>query len=222
MLWCAPGMNAPGVLFAAVLAVTFTTTVRTAHAQHAGPARGNASMQQLAREVAIDWVRRANAAEQQGQVHAAEVFYHRAVEADPGYLPAHLGYVRILAARGHRDEALLALQRVPPRAFEQQNDLVQLARLRASLGDLQGALDLLNRRPESAEATRARMELLTAAGRFPEALLAARRLAELVQGTPEATTVARMVTALAMLVGEADAVRAPGPQAPVLRRLLAQ
>jgi tetratricopeptide (TPR) repeat protein len=212
-------------LRAALLAALATLAVHlagpSARAQRPpGPA---ATMRELAREVAVEFTGRAGTAEREGRIHAAEALYHRAVEADPGFLPAHLGYARMLAARGRVDEALHALDVVPLRAIELDRDAVQLARARAALGDLDGALGFLATRGESPEATRARAELAAAAGRFPEALLAARRLVEISRATPEeARAAARLVRALAILVGDADAVQAPGPGAPLLRRLLAE
>jgi tetratricopeptide (TPR) repeat protein len=187
------------------------------------PARAQSAMGQLAQQVARGLVARALTAEQEGRTLAAEALYRQALEADAGALPAHLGHARLLARRGLRVEALRALEAVPPRAYAEDEAAVQFARVRADLGDLDSALALLAARPESAAGQRACAELAAGAGRFPEALRAARQLTELLEGDPvAAAAAARLVRALAIVVGEADAVRAPGPAAPLLRRVLAQ
>src|SRR5689334_2744282 len=70
-----------------------------------GFAQSTGSMRALARQVALDFTHRATAAEHAGQIPAAEDFFARAMEADPGYLPPYLGYARLLAVRHHADEA---------------------------------------------------------------------------------------------------------------------
>lgn len=180
-----------------------------------------AAMRALAREVAQDYCLRAAQAERDGRPLAAQDLFARAIGADPGHLPGHLGYARVLAGRGHADEALHVVLAVPQRAVESDADFVALARERAALGDVDGALALLATRAESPVAARARVELASAAGRFPEALAAARHTAELVRGTDEERASATVVRALLLVVADADAVRSPGPGACALRRLLA-
>jgi tetratricopeptide (TPR) repeat protein len=180
-----------------------------------------ASMRELAREVAVEFAGRAGASEREGRPHAAEALYYRALEADPGYIPAHLSYARLLHARGRTDEALQVLDSVPARALELDSEVVQLARARATYGDLDGALSVLTSRSESTEAARVRAELASNGGRFPEALLAARRLADLARGSTEERSAQLLVRALGILVGDADAVRVPGAGASLIRRLLA-
>lgn len=186
-----------------------------------GQPTGPAAMRALAREVAQDFVARAARAERDGHPHAAQDLYVRAIGADAGWLPAHLGYARVLAARGRGDEALRVVRAVPPRAVESDAEFVALARQRAALGDADGALAFLATRPDAPAAGRAAADVAASAGRFPEALAAARHLLELVRGTDEARGAALLVRALLVVVADADAVRTPGPGASVLRRLLA-
>jgi thioredoxin-like negative regulator of GroEL len=213
----------------AVLALVAATTagpllLRTAQAQSppATSSASSSSMRELARQVALDLEHRAVVAERDGQPTTAEALLRRAMDADPGYLPPYLGYARLLAARGRAEEAARVLSIVPGRAIEGEHDVVELARARAGIGDLDGALELLTARPDGVEATRARAQLCAQAGRFPEALLAARRLADLVREPAEMREARVLVRALGILVGDADAVRVPGEGAGALRRVLAQ
>jgi thioredoxin-like negative regulator of GroEL len=182
-----------------------------------------AAMRALARQVALDFTHRATMAERAGQLPAAEDFFARAMQADPGYLPPYLGYARLLATRHHADESAMVLSRIPNRAVESDRDVIDIARVRAQVGDVDGAIEMLAAHTESAETTRARADVASAAGRFPEALLAARHLADMLGGDdPAARDAALLVRALVILVGDADAVHTPGNAVGPLRRLLAE
>ncbi len=193
-----------------------------AHAQHVVMRPSVDTMADVARQVAMDLVDRAQARERDGHLGDAEALYRRAIEADDGLLAGHLGWARMLVARRRTEEALGALARIPSRAFDHDRDAIDLARALYRFGSLDRALSLLTARRSSLEAQRVRSQIAAEAGRFPEALDAARRIAELTEGTDEARPSMTRVRALRMLVGSADAVRNPGPIAGPLRRLLAQ
>lgn len=176
-------------------------------AQDPPPSHG---MLGMIREAAQGYLDRALDAERSGRVLEAEVLYLRALETDPGLLAAHLGYARLLDARGHRAEAVRMLAQTPRRAWESDGEAMEYARTLHAVGQTDAALGVLRDRAESPEATRMTVELASAGGRFPEALAAARRLAELTRESADGGRAARvMVRALTQLVAEADAVRAP-------------
>jgi thioredoxin-like negative regulator of GroEL len=205
-------------VFAVAVALSTVGIARAAHAQSSTSAQP-ATMRELARQVALDLEHRAEVAERDGQPMQAESLLRRAMEADAGYLPPYLGYARLLAARGRVDEAAHILTIVPARAVDGEHDLVELARAHAHIGDVDGALELLDTRPNAVEPTRERAQLCARTGRFPEALLAARRFADIAREAADQREARVLVRALSILVGEADAVRFPGePNA--LRRAL--
>jgi thioredoxin-like negative regulator of GroEL len=221
-------MSRRSTWFAFAFAFAFAMTLaqlfgaRSVRAQSGGSAPSRESMQQLAREVALELCGRAGMAEREGRYHAAEALYRRAIEADTGYLPGYLGFARSVAARGHHEEALRVLSMVPSRALETERDWIELSRTRATIGDTDGALATLAQRGSSVEMARARVELAAQYGRFPEALASARHLYDLVRNTSEARAAELLVSALAILVGDADAVRVPGTEVSVLRRMLSE
>ncbi len=180
----------------------------------------SAAMRDLSRQVALDLEHRASTAERDGQSATAEALWRRAIEADAGYLPAYLGYARLLSARGRVGDAGRVLAAVPGRALQTEHDLVELARAVATLGDLDSALEMLTARRDGIEAARARTQLCAQAGRFPEALLAARRVSDLVREPGDVREARLLVRALVILVGEADAIHEPGAGAPAWRRAL--
>ncbi|MEI8255700.1 MAG: tetratricopeptide repeat protein [Deltaproteobacteria bacterium] len=209
------------IVLVTVGVVSAPTHAQQGTAQSPTPAsQQSAAMRELSRQVALDLEHRASTAERDGQFATAEALWRRAIEADAGYLPAYLGYARLLSARGRIDDAGRVLAVVPGRATQTEHDLVELARGMASLGDLDRALEMLTARADGIEAARARTQLCAQAGRFPEALLAARRLADLSREPGDAREARLLVRALVILVGEADAVRVPGLTAPTWRRSL--
>ncbi len=206
-------------MIASLIACAAASSVmpRVSHAQTPSAS----SMRELARQVALDLEHRAAVAERDGQPMSAESLLRRAMDADPGYLPPYLGYARLLAARGRTGEAAQVLAIVPARATESEHDVAQLARSRAQIGDLDGALELLGSHPNGIETARTRAQLCAQAGRFAEALLAARRFADLSRESAEQREARVLVRALTILVGDADAVRVPGDGASFTRRMLA-
>jgi tetratricopeptide (TPR) repeat protein len=207
------------LLIGGAMALSAAGFAREGAAQSSAPP-SVASMRELARQVALDLEHRAAVAERDGQPMQAEALLRRAMEADPGYLPPYLGYSRLLAARGRVEEAAHILTIVPARAVDGEHDLVELARAHAQIGDLDGALELLDARPNAIEPTRERAQLCARAGRFPEALLAARRFSDIAVQAADQREARVLVRALSIIVGEADAVRVP-MEATALRNALA-
>lgn len=212
-------------LTAVALSAAIATTVDAQQGTSSSPpltgasaaATQSAAMQELSRQVALEFERRATAAERSGQFASAEALWHRAIEADAGDLDAYLAYARLLAARGRVDDARRVLAVVPGRALQTEHNAVELARGLAALGDLEGALERLTARSDGIEASRVRTQLCAQAGRFPEALLAARRLADLAREADDVREARLLVRALVILVGEADAIRHPGAECPAWR-----
>lgn len=203
-----------------VFTLTLALAARAAQAQSVRTPLG--SMRELAHSVAVDYVSRGAGAERAGHLPEAEALYQRAIQADPGFLLAHLSLARLLAARGFLRDALRVLDGVPLRAYESDRDALELARVRSAIGDVDGALALLEARLQSPEAARGRAEIAATAGRYPEALNAARLYADLARGSADERAAATLVRALRLLVGDADALRTQGAESPLLRRLLAQ
>ncbi|MEZ4406014.1 MAG: hypothetical protein R3A52_06015 [Polyangiales bacterium] len=161
----------------------------------------------IAREVAARHLDEADRALRASRPLDAEEHFRRALEADPGLLPAALGWATALDHRGHRDEAVQVLRSLPPRAVTEPDDAVALATGYRSLRRPDLALDLLHGREAEPEALRAIVEVASEAGRFPEALAAARRLFSSGVGDPRRART--LVRALERLVAEADAVTSP-------------
>lgn len=189
----------------------------------AAPARAlaqTADENALARESAARLVARAREAERDGRPLLAEAHYLRALEVDGASLDAALGASRLLASRGHRDEARRLLQRLPSRALRRDEDRIALARALHDLGDDEAALAALRQGGATVALLRARVALCAETGRFPEALAVARRWAERAAAEEGDAREARVTErALRRLVAEADAVSfAAEPSA--LRRLL--
>jgi len=176
----------------------------------------------MIRESARDSLDRAAVAERDGHPLEAEGLYRRALDADPGLLTAHLGYARMLDARGRRAEAREALARAPRRAWAADEPAaIAYAGALRSLGAVDEALAALRDRRDSAAATRALAEGAAQEGRFPEALAAARRLVELTGDGAGGREARVLVRALTRLVAEADAVRTPYAPTGFRRALMA-
>jgi tetratricopeptide (TPR) repeat protein len=178
----------------------------------------------LARSVANHFVAQGALAEREGRPIAAESFYARAIAADRTLLDGYLGLARALRSRHRADEALAALESASNHVlFDDDDAAARWARAMAALGGVDRAIRGLTARTQSPRNERLIAELYAAGGRLPEALAHARRAADLAQGDPAAERDARrLARAIEILVGELDAVRAPGPFASSLRRVLSR
>lgn len=171
---------------------------------------------EMVRDVAETVFTRAVGLERVGRILEAEPLFAHAIDTDPGFLPAYLGYARALAHRGHRDAAIHTLVAAPRRAVSADREAIELARALHGLGDTDAALERLRASSQSLDVLRVEIELASASGRFPEALAAARRVADQQSDNRQARV---MVRALTQLVADADAVHTPN-ESSVLRRLL--
>lgn len=175
----------------------------------------------MIRESARGWLDRALGCERDGRALEAEGLFRRALDTDAGLLAAHLGYARMLDARGRRAEAREVLARVPRRAWADDDGALTYAQCLRAVGAVEESLAALRDRRESVAATRALAEAAAQEGRFPEALAAARRLAEMAGDGAEGRPARVLVRALTRLVAEADAVRAPYATTGFRRALMA-
>jgi tetratricopeptide (TPR) repeat protein len=183
-------------------------------------------MNALARSVALDYVERATLAEMQGHSIAAERLFVRAIEADRSLIDGYLGLAKIQAARGRSIDAMRTLDLAAQSALNDDESIGRWGRAMAAIGAADEAIRSIEARANSARSHRLIAELLVATGRIPEALAHARRAIEYLEAThadPNAQRDARrFARALSLLSGELDAVRSPGAQSTVLRRLLAR
>jgi len=196
------------------------TMATAAYAQRSG------DMSALARSVALDYIERATVAEREGRPITAEGLFVRAIEADRSLIDGYLGLARIQAARGRSVEAARTLDLAAQSALYDDESMARWGRAMAAIGAADEAIRSIEGRADSARSLRLIAELLVATGRIPEALARARRALEHVEATRGDANAQRdarrFVRALALLSGELDAVRSPGPQSSLLRRLLAR
>ncbi|MFO0557002.1 MAG: hypothetical protein U0269_03175 [Polyangiales bacterium] len=189
-------------------------------------AQRSADMNALARTVALDYVERANVAEREGRPIAAEGLFVRAIEADRSLIDGYLGLARIQAARGRSVEAAQTLDLAAQSALYDDESMTRWGRAMAAIGAADEAIRSIEGRADSARSQRLIAELLVATGRIPEALARARRALEYVESTHADANAQRdarrFARALSLLSGELDAVRSPGAQPTLLRRLLAR
>lgn len=139
-----------------------------------------------------------------GRSLEAEEQFRRALEADPGSVPAALGWARALDGRGHRREAVEVLRVMSRRRLGRE--ILSVAQGFCDLERRDLALEILRGHEESVEVDEAEVDemvvrVATEAGRFPEALAAARRLRGVGRAEGES-----LVRALEGIVAEADAV----------------
>ncbi len=196
------------------------TLARGAHAQNA------TDMRALARSVATDYVDRALTAERDGRWIAAESLFARAVDADRSLIDGFLGLARTLSARNRSGEASRALDAASQSALIDDDSVARWARAMAQIGAADEAIRSIEARAESPRTQRLIAELYGASARIPEALSRARRALDLTMAAGAEPTAERdarrFVRALSLLSAELDAVRSPGANASLLRRLLAR
>jgi cytochrome c-type biogenesis protein CcmH/NrfG len=125
---------------------------------------------------------RGNAALQEGNIAAAELFYRKAIAADPGYMPAHYNLGNVLQTQRLYNEALGAYKSALNLAPDDYEIHVNIGVTLNSMARFDEAIDAFNRAealaPDALEPTINKGVALDHSGRYEEAISAFGKILE--------------------------------------------
>ena len=127
--------------------------------------------------------------EAQGNLDQAVSAYRRALEADPGYVPARAALIQTQVRRGELDSAQTEAQKLVAEAPQSEDAHLQLGRILLRKADYAGACTALDRAvalaPGSGEAFALQGTAYQFTRKTPEALAAYKRAVELAPGNTD-------------------------------------